>query len=132
VPWYIDTSAFVKLASAEDHSEQMRLWAETEEASSGVLLSSDLLRTEAVRATRRSDPVALGAILDRLRRMVLLPMSTEIFRHAGELDPVLRRSLDALHLAAALSLGDDLSGVVTYDVRMAHAARDLGIPTATP
>jgi uncharacterized protein len=132
VPWYIDTSAFVKLASAEEHSEQMRVWADAEEESGRLLLSSDLVRTEAVRATRRSDPTALGAILDRLRRMALLPMSTEIFRRAGDLDPVLLRSLDALHLAAALSLGDDLSGVVTYDVRMAEAAHSLGIPTVTP
>lgn len=34
------------------------------------------------------------------------------------LGPATLRSLDAIHLASALTLGDDLLAVVTYDRRM--------------
>ena len=40
------------------------------------------------------------------------------------------RSLDALHLAAAIRLGVD--AVVTYDTRMTQAARDLGLVVLAP
>jgi uncharacterized protein len=42
------------------------------------------------------------------------------------------RSLDALHLAIALELGDDLDGLVTYDDRLAEAARLQGIRVEAP
>jgi predicted nucleic acid-binding protein len=42
------------------------------------------------------------------------------------------RTLDALHLAIALSLGDDLDGLVTYDSRMADAARRHGVTVIGP
>jgi predicted nucleic acid-binding protein len=42
------------------------------------------------------------------------------------------RSLDAIHLATVLQLGDDVGQLVTYDDRMAEAARQLGIKTARP
>ena len=51
---------------------------------------------------------------------------------AGRLDPTTLRSLDALHLAAALDLGDDLDGLVTYDDRLAEAAALNGVPVTTP
>ncbi len=131
MPWYLDTSAFVKLVSAEDRSDEFRAWVAKTERSE-VLVSSDLLRTEAVRAIHRSAPEQLLAIHGRLGGLVLLPMSAEIFRRAGDLEPAALRSLDALHLAAAASLGGDLAGVVTYDIRMAEAAHRLGIATIAP
>lgn len=42
------------------------------------------------------------------------------------------RTLDAIHLAAALSLGDDLDALITYDRRLAQAADDLGITVEAP
>jgi len=39
----------------------------------------------------------------------------------------LLRTLDAIHLAAARLLGDDLAGIVTYDRRMTEAATGLGL-----
>ena len=42
------------------------------------------------------------------------------------------RTLDAIHLATALAVGDDLEAIVTYDERMVEAARLLGLPIATP
>lgn len=48
------------------------------------------------------------------------------------LDPVVLRSLDALHLSTALELGDDVAGLATDDDRMAEAAQDLGITVLAP
>jgi predicted nucleic acid-binding protein len=42
------------------------------------------------------------------------------------------RSLDAIHLAAAQTVGDDLRAIVTYDRRMADAAGALGLVVQTP
>lgn len=51
---------------------------------------------------------------------------------AGRLGPDGLRTLDAIHLAAAVAAGAELSGVVTYDDRMASAAKDLGLETVAP
>mgnify|MGYP002084621353 FL=1 len=61
-----------------------------------------------------------------------MTITSDTFQRAGELDPAVLRSLDALHLASALGLGDDLEGVVTYDVRMAEAAKALGLTVVAP
>ena len=67
-----------------------------------------------------------------LDSVTLLTVSTSTFETAGHLDPTILRTLDALRLAAALELGDDLSGIVTYDDRMAEAARTHGIAVVSP
>ena len=54
------------------------------------------------------------------------------FERAAEIEPDLLRSPDALHLAAALELGDDLEGIVTSDDRLAEAAHRYGIPVVAP
>lgn len=51
---------------------------------------------------------------------------------ASALRPPTMRMLDVIHLAAASAIGDDLGGVVTYDERMASAARTLGLTLVTP
>jgi predicted nucleic acid-binding protein len=67
-----------------------------------------------------------------LEAITIVQVSTSIFEIAGRLDPVDLRSLDAVHLAAALDLGDDLAGVVTYDERLAAAAAASGIVSVAP
>lgn len=84
-----------------------------------------------LRAVRRVDgdvEVAL-AHLDALDQMV---MDRDLLLAAGRLGPRGIRTLDAIHLTAALAAGDDLSGVVTYDDRMANTARGLGLETVAP
>ena len=64
--------------------------------------------------------------------MVLIRLSPDLLDRAGDLDPLELRSLDAIHLAAAESLGHDLGALVTYDQQMAGAARELGLPVVAP
>lgn len=48
------------------------------------------------------------------------------------MQPADLRSLDAIHLATARQLGATLQRVVTYDVRMADAARAIGWSVSSP
>jgi predicted nucleic acid-binding protein len=73
--------------------------------------------------------VQARAVLDAV---TLIVVSTEICERAAMLEPEVLRSLDALHLAAALELGDELDGLVTYDERPAAGARSLGIDVVAP
>lgn len=126
---YVDTSALVKLVVAEAETEALRSWIR---ADAPDLVSSDLARAELLRATRRAAPdrvVQARAVLDSI---TLLAVATSTFEAAGRLDPAILRTLDAIHITAALELGDDLDGIVTYDDRLADAARANGIAVITP
>lgn len=126
---YVDTSALLKLVVVEPESAALRGLLES---SATTAVSSDLARTEVIRAVRRGAPeqvVTARAVLDSL---VLLTVTTETFEVAGRLDPSILRSLDALHLAAALSLGDELEAMITYDERLAQACRANGVDVLAP
>jgi predicted nucleic acid-binding protein len=62
----------------------------------------------------------------------LVRVDDRLLDAAAVIDPAILRSLDAIHLAAALSLGDDLTAVVSYDLRVLEGAQVLGLPTARP
>jgi predicted nucleic acid-binding protein len=61
-----------------------------------------------------------------------IPVEDAFLAAAAILEPPSLRTLDAIHLAAALTLGDELQAIVTYDERMAEAARSLGFPVVQP
>ncbi|MGD9697130.1 MAG: PIN domain-containing protein [Thermoleophilia bacterium] len=127
--WYVDASAAAKLVGGEEHHEAMRAWTREHEDS---LVSCDLLRTELLRAIRRRDPSAAPAVAALLESFELTPLPRSLFDAAGSLEPVTLRTPDALHLAAALALGDDLAGIVTYDLRLADAARHRSVRVVSP
>ena len=127
--YYLDTSAAAKLLVIEKGSTALRRWLVSRE---GQIFSSDLLRTELLRVTRRAVPelmVKARAILDSL---ILVVLSTAVCERAALLEPSTLRSLDALHLSAALELGDDLQGLITYDHHLANGARALGVDVVAP
>ena len=127
--FYLDTSAAVKLVVSEPGSRAMAAWAAT---NADAVVSSDLLRTELLRATRRGAPEQMSRARAVLDAVILLRLPAETFERAGELDSMLLGSLDALHLAAALELGDELDGIVTYDDRLAEASVHRGIAVIGP
>jgi predicted nucleic acid-binding protein len=51
---------------------------------------------------------------------------------AATLEPAALRTLDAIHLASAMALTDELDAFVTYDDRLADAARSAGLPVVRP
>jgi predicted nucleic acid-binding protein len=126
---YLDTSAFVKLVIAEPETAAL-VRALTPET---LLVASEILEVEALRATRRARG-ADGATIARtqLTGIRLLPLTDQIRRRACELEPATLRSLDAIHIATALDLGERLSRVYAYDVRMATAASEAGLRVCAP
>jgi predicted nucleic acid-binding protein len=129
LPFYVDTSAFLKLVVTESGSAPMARWALAHE---DELFSSDLMRTEALRAARRHSPEAIHVARQRLEAITLVSLSPGVCEHAATLDPAILRTLDSLHLAAALTVADELEGVVTYDDRLAAAARIHGVAVVSP
>jgi predicted nucleic acid-binding protein len=125
--FYLDTSAFLKLIVSEPESQAMREWM----ASSGPCWSSQLLRSEAMRAARRLG-VDITVVHQALEVVSLVTPAPSTFLVGGSLEPPQLRTLDALHLAAALELGDDLDALVTYDTQMIEGARAAGIAVLTP
>ena len=79
-----------------------------------------------------TDPAVQARAEQVLGGMDLLTLEPDILRVAAHLSPPTLRSLDAIHLASALSLGADLGGLVTYDERLAEAARAAGITVLQP
>ena len=69
---------------------------------------------------------------DVLGRISAIGLDLSIVAAAGSIGPAALRTLDAIHLASAAALGDDLEALVTYDSRMADASRALGMPEAAP
>lgn len=126
---YLDTSVLVKLVVAEEETAALIAWID---AADQEMVSSDLARTELLRAVRRAAPDRVVRARDVLDAITLLELTTQIYEEAGRVDPPLLRTLDALHLAVALDLGDDLETIVTYDDRLADAAVANGVRVTAP
>lgn len=130
--YYVDTSALVKLVVEEPKSAALLRWIGDVAHRGGTLVTCDLTRTELGRAVRRVLPDRAVRVRHVLDALVLLGPDSAIFDAAGRLEPPELRSLEAVHLAAAMSLGDDLEGLVTYDDRLTDAARRGGVPVIAP
>lgn len=94
-------------------------------------MSCALARTEVVRAVSPHGREAVVRARRALDRVDLIQLDDELLGLAGELEGPMR-SFDAIHVAAALELGETLEAVVTYDAQMAGAAESLGLPVLAP
>lgn len=124
----VDSSAIVKLAVAEPESKALRRYL----ARRQPLVSSAVARAEVVRALLVSGAEALARGEEVLRRIQLLRINDRVLREAGRMEPDALRSLDAIHLASARQLGSSVRQIVTYDERMADAARAIGWSVVSP
>jgi predicted nucleic acid-binding protein len=125
---YLDTSAFMKLVAEEAESAALRRHLRR----GHLRTSAVLLQTEALRAAARLSAAHLALARELLRGLALIQVDRQLHATAGLLAPAELRSLDALHVAAALALGQDLAEFVTYDGRMIAAARSHGMPVVSP
>jgi predicted nucleic acid-binding protein len=120
-PVYLDASAIVKLVAPEPESgalvEALGEWTDP--------LSSALAEVEVHRALWRvRAPRAVHARADQvLSSLVLVRLEEPILARASALKYPSLRPGDAIHLATALSIGDDPEAFITYDARLAAAAR---------
>jgi uncharacterized protein len=124
---YVDASAFVKLFLLEPESEALSVATH-----SWQLASSALLEVEAVLAVRRRKPDAETTVRAMLQGLELIDIDADIRRAAaGVANPHLR-SLDAIHVATALSLGDHCGTFFAYDQRLIAAAQAHGLTVSVP
>ncbi len=129
MPFYVDTSALVKLVVDEPETQALFGWLSSELRQP---VACDLARIELLRAVRRAAPDRMTQARAALETVTLTQVTTAVFEAAARLEPWTLRTLDALHLASALDLGDDLEGLVTYDGRLADAARHHGVGVVSP
>lgn len=125
---YLDSSALVKLAVREPESMALRRYLRRRRP----LISSALARTEVARALLPLGEEAVRRGHEVLARVDLVRVNDRVLTPAGLMLPAELRSLDAIHLATAQQLGDDLARIVTYDERIAAAAKALGWTVLAP
>lgn len=126
---YIDTSAAAKLLVLEPDSDAMASWVQHAEDTNIELVSSLLLETELRRFGLRSG-IEQSSVTQVLGGIALAELPPSLFLEAGLLGETSLRTLDALHLASAIRL--EVDELVTYDDRLAHAARALGLEVTAP
>jgi predicted nucleic acid-binding protein len=126
---YIETSAAAKLLVEEPASSHLAARLDKAVDQGDALLSSTLLETELRRLAVRVD-LAQAAVTHLLERFDLMEIDRSLYREAGLLPGRHLRSLDALHLAAALRVDADV--MVTYDRRQADVAEAAGLPVLAP
>jgi hypothetical protein len=128
--YYADTSAVIKLLTEESHSRAFAAFYDGHADAEWV--SSALLRIELTRAVTRAMPALLPDARDLLSAFSYIAIDDEVVEGAmNEPDRGLR-SLDAIHLATARILGEDLSAIVSYDDRLLKAAADAGHGIESP
>lgn len=125
---YADTSALVKLVLTEPESLALLAYLG---GRSGVVTSA-LVTTELVRAVRRLQPDLEPRAHALISGLTRVDVDRGVLTAAAALPPSEMRSLDAIHLATALALGAELDAVLTYDARMAEAARAAGLRVEAP
>jgi predicted nucleic acid-binding protein len=128
---YLDSSALVKLVVPERESAGLAAAL----ADWSVHVASEVVRVELRRACRRASP-GRPEVLERVEEVLaglhLLRLSRHLLDQAAELPPASLRSLDAIHLASALSLGENLGAMAVYDLALAEAARAAGLTVTAP
>jgi predicted nucleic acid-binding protein len=126
---YLDSSALLKLIFAEPETTALTAFLEKWP----TRVSSALARIEVTRiAARVPDPIVQREARRVLRGVHLIRIDDDVIVRAATIGPPALRSLDAIHLAAAQSLGSDLAGIVVYDRRLARAADEHGITVWSP
>ena len=131
---YLDTSAAAKIILEEPESDalaaELGRW---DDAAISALTRVELPR--AIARRRHFDPrieVDEHLLFGFFAATIELALNDDILDVAATLPPPSLRALDAIHLASALSLAEDLAAIVTYDTRMLDAAHAAGPLTLRP
>src|SRR5437870_1385634 len=81
----------------------------------------------------REDESVLERPIDEvLRTVTVVAIDDDVLLAAAELEPAQLRTLDAIHLATALRVEQELDGFITYDRRLGDAAVRAGLSVEAP
>jgi predicted nucleic acid-binding protein len=125
---YLDASALVKLVAPEAETNDLAAFLALHRSQATSVIGL----VEVRRAAARRPGVTRDRVEDVLRRVTAIGLDLATVAAAGSVGPVAIRTLDAIHLESAAALGDDLEAFVTYDRRLADAARGLGMTDVAP
>ena len=124
---YIDSSALVKLIVTESESQELRSFL----SQKSDLISSNIARLEVERfRSIYLDSHSINSLEDRLSYISMTNSLVSLSIALGL--PRITRALDAIHLASAFWMRDEIVGIITYDQKMCSAAAKLGLPTFSP
>jgi predicted nucleic acid-binding protein len=126
---YLDASAIVKLVVEEPESRALRsvLRDRPRRVSSALALVEVHLA-----AARRSPAPPPGRVDTILAGLALVPVDQPTLEGAAALGGAGVRALDAIHLATAQSLREDLDSFIAYDRRLLAAAHARELTTERP
>jgi uncharacterized protein len=127
---YLDTSAAAKLVKTEDGSAELAVFITARIGE--PLVSSALIYPELLRAVGRANPDLVPRATALVQRIMTVPMTTQIVLESATVGNPCLRTLDAIHLASALSIAEEVSSFVTYDKRLAEAAEMAGLSVDEP
>ena len=124
---YLDASALVKLVQLEPETAALA----KEVSRWDIHVTSVVGAVEVRRAARRSgaNPARVDAVL---ARTALLQLDEGVRELAATIEPAVLRTLDAIHLASAIALEDDVGAIACYDDRLARAAKNEGLRVVSP
>ena len=126
--YYFDSSAIVKLVVTDQETDAITSLS----SSDSLWLTSDLAVTEVQRACLRYSAQAMADAQEVLRHLATIQLTSDVYDKAGRLPSAYLRSLDAIHIAAAQTLGSELTAMVTYDKRLSDAAKQHGLRVVSP
>jgi len=130
---YVDTSALLKRVFVEQESAELLSFLDAHYQQDDVLATSSLGLIEVSRSvlSRARKPIAAGDLIDEAMSGIdERPMTADVISVARRMEPLILRSLDAIHLATAVLIDADI--VVTYDDRLADACRRNSLAVASP
>lgn len=129
---YLDASALAKRYIRESESGRLALLLAADQQ--WVAGNHTLTEVSIVLGRRLADAdrlIALTRLGEDWRKVTVVDLDEPLCQRAADVGIELRlRTLDALHLAAAERAGGPELTFVTFDARLAEAARAMGFPVA--
>ena len=125
---YLDTSALAKLIVRETETAALGQWLRPRAAQ--LWVTSIIGRVELVRVATRFAAENGARLL--LAGLDTIPLTEHVADVAQSTGSATLRTLDAIHLASALSVRDELTAFCCYDRRLLDAAGDAGLPVHAP
>ena len=124
---YLDSSALARIVNRERESGAL-----ARRLRGARLVTSALARVEVARAARRLTTPPRRPLDEVLRTVTVVSIDDDVLLAAAELEPAQLRTLDAIHLATALRVEQELDGFITYDRRLGDAAVRAGLSVEAP
>lgn len=128
---YVDTSVVLRILLHEPNP--LAIWGKWNKAYSSALWRVEALRTiDRLRLTHEISDTEVADLVRDIQitheTFAIHPVTNQVFQRASETFPTVVGTLDAIHLATALSIREieNVDFLLTHDSQLGTAARSLG------